>query len=295
MKIKFSIPLTLVVFLFATPAVNAQTSVVSFESLPVPGSGFFNGDTAGGSPYRNNFTITGTGAFGETLQTWEMDSLDFFNSFESTFGSWNGFSWSNISDNTTPGFTNQYAAYPGGGSDGAGGMNLNENYAVAFSDASYFNLPENTSLQSVDLTNTTYAALSMANGDSFGKTFGGESGNEEDFFKINLVGYDQVDRGGNQTGSVEFFLADFRFSDNSLDYILNQWATVDLTSLGSVRSVGVTFASSDVGAFGINTPTYFAMDNLTFTTTAVPEPSGLLFLWTGLITIYFRRSKKILA
>jgi hypothetical protein len=78
------------------------------------------------------------------------------------------------------------------------------------------------------------------------------------------------------TGTVEFYLADFRFSNNSLDYIVDQWTEVDLNRLGSAASIRLTFSGSDVGAFGLNTPAYVALDQLRLT--AVPEPSHGLFL-----------------
>jgi hypothetical protein len=49
---------------------------------------------------------------------------------------------------------------------------------------------------------------------------------------------------------------------------------MDLTSLGGAKSLSFDYASSDVGQFGINTPLYFAMDNLTLS--VVPEPSSAL-------------------
>ena len=63
------------------------------------------------------------------------------------------------------------------------------------------------------------------------------------------------------TGVIEFYLADFRFDDNSEDYIIDAWTAVDLSSLGQVKTVEFSVSSSDTGDF-INTPTYFAIDNI---------------------------------
>ena len=97
--------------------------------------------------------------FGETefLQLWESSNVEFFNGYTPGFGSWNGFSWSKVTDTTTPGFANQYASFTGGGSDGAGGTITGTNYAVGFGNQTFFNLPEAAELQSIDVTNTTYA------------------------------------------------------------------------------------------------------------------------------------------
>jgi hypothetical protein len=58
------------------------------------------------------------------------------------------------------------------------------------------------------------------------------------------------------------YLADFRPADNTKDYISTKWEYVSLISLGLVDSLSFSIASSDVGAFGINTPTYFCIDQV---------------------------------
>ena len=84
--------------------------------------------------------------------------------------------------------------------------------------------------------------------------------NGEDFFKVWIIG-ENMD--GSQRDSLEFFLADYRFADNAQDYILNSWETVDLTGLNIlVDKVMFRFESSDNGQWGINTPAYFAIDNI---------------------------------
>ncbi|MGB7345108.1 MAG: DUF4465 domain-containing protein [Pirellulaceae bacterium] len=185
----------------------------------------------------------------------DSSSLSFNNNFNATFGSWSGWSVSNVTDTVTAGFTNQYSAFPGGGADGS------ETYAVA----STFSLPTITRnatdphFAEFAVSNTTYAALSMMQGDAFAKKFGGESGNDEDFFLLTIQGIGADDQ---STGSIDFYLADFRFADNTLDYIVDQWTTVDLTSLGDATELQFSLSSSDVGQFGMNTPAYFAVDNI---------------------------------
>jgi hypothetical protein len=257
---------------------STQAQPVTFEGLPVDGQGYYNGDTAAGSPLRDNYTIVGTGSnFGETeyFQRWETGRNQFNNNYTPAFGSWNGWVWSRVADATTPGFQNQYAAAPGGGADGQGGIHPGQNYAVAYGvspRSAFFNLPAGSTLQSLELSNTTYVALSMRDGDMFSKKFGGPTGNDPDFFSVTFTGHDGQDATGNLLGSITVFLADYRFANNALDYILTDWLTVDLAPLNAARSVALTFESSDVGPFGINTPTYLALDNLRIQT--LPEPVG---------------------
>ena len=238
--------------LMTTPALADTTA--DFEDLTFPdGQAYYNGaDGAGG---------------------FESRGIEFNNSYNSSFGTWTGFSYSKKTDTTTPGFTNQYSAFTGGGADGS------PNYGVAFNSArgdARITFPEPRVVQSIDVTNTTYAGLSMQNGDAFAKEFGGPTGDDPDYFKLTVFGENGA---GETTGSVDFYLADYRFEDNSRDYIVDDWNEIDLTSLGS-NVTGLEFAlnSTDVGDFGMNTPAYFAVDNVTTAPTPSAAGAGLLLL-----------------
>ena len=104
------------------------------------------------------------------------------------------------------------------------------------------------------VNNSTYAVLSMMNGDSFAKKF--ETG---DWFKLIINAFDKND---NPTGqAVEFYLADFRTATSP--GIVTEWTKVDLTPLGTnVHTVKFDLTSTDVGDWGMNTPAYFCFDNL---------------------------------
>jgi hypothetical protein len=99
----------------------------------------------------------------------------------------------------------------------------------------------------------------MLLGSPFSKEFGGQTSNDEDWLKLTITGKDAA---GNITGTIDFYLADFRFADNTKDYLLDSWAFVSLRALGPVKSLEFSLASSDVGAFGMNTPAYFCLDTL---------------------------------
>ena len=274
--------------------------VVDFEGLPTPASRFYNGNNrAGNDAYRGNYRVTGeqTSNWGtQYQQLWSVEGFEFNNNYTQFDGGdyWSGFSWSSVSDTTTPGFGNQYAASPGGGSDGAGGFDNNGTYAISYGNSAYFNINPGLTLSSIEVTNGTYGYLSMRDGDGangFGKKFGGDSGNDPDLFQVTFTAFDATggaSGSGSALGSVTVDLADFRFADNSQDYILNTWRTVDLSALAGAHSVGLTYSSTDEGSFGINTPTYVALDNLSF----VPEPSSLsacLALSLGLLRFRRRR------
>ena len=87
----------------------------------------------------------------------------------------------------------------------------------------------------------------MLNGDQFAKKF--EAG---DWFKLTITGKDS---NGVVTDTVDFLLAD------GTD-IVDAWTWVDLSGLGEVKSILFSLSSSDTGAFGMNTPSYFALDSI---------------------------------
>ena len=67
------------------------------------------------------------------------------------------------------------------------------------------------------------------------------------------------------------------------DFIRTGWSWLDLSSLGtSAQKVTFSLTSSDAFA-----PTYFAADNLN----VAPEPSRMLLLLGGLLTLLNRRSR----
>ena len=228
------------------------TDTVGFEALAFPegADAFYGQDKSGenlgagpfgGTVYAYNYT-SGPGIF--NLQFTETE----------TYTAWSGVAYSKQTDTTKIGTEGQFVAIPAEGANGS------EVYAVVNgSDTISFEYETGTLPQSIQITNNAYAYHSMKNGDAIAKKFGGLDGNDEDYFKVTITGLDSVN---NETGTVEVYLADFRFDDNNEDYILDSWEKVDLTSLGTVSKLAFSLESSDVGDWGMNTPAYFAFDEL---------------------------------
>lgn len=241
--------------------------VVNFDELTG-----YNFATANG----NYFDGHGSGA---TTGFWQSQGVSFNTGM---FGP--GWSYSNVNDTTTDGFANQWASITGQGIGNVG------NYAIGYGDDAYFNIPSGNIVNSISVSNATYAALSMLNGDAFAKKFGGSSGSDPDFFRVTFTGFTSLNATGSQTGNAEFFLADYRSVNNTADYVVQNWRLLNLASLGNAVSVGIKFDGSDVGSFGLNTPAYVAIDNLTFT--AVPEPSSLLLASCVSAVVLSKRQKR---
>ncbi len=286
------------VFLLLATRIPASST---FDSLPFASGDFENGPNMTGSSVTANDPFgPGTGSLVTKTSTFTSGSASFGNTYNQKydgadgtgnfeFDYWSGWSYSRTTDTTTPGAANQYSAIPGSGVSGS------STYAVGFGSSSrgvsYASDFDFSGGKGVFVTNTTYTYLSMLNGDAANgggpaKKFGGATGDDADFLMLTITG----SNGGSQTGSVDFYLADYRFVDNSNDYLVNTWSFVDLSSLGTVDELSFSLSSSDNHpSFGMNTPDYVAIDNLG----AIPEPSvaALLLLGVGLGIRLLRRRK----
>lgn len=187
-----------------------------------------------------------------------------YNEIDADDNYYSGVTYSRLTDNRLEGLDGRDVAMPGQGAEDS------EVYGIYNGSTPFtFEYEEGAIPQSIQLTNNAYAYSSMLKGDDYAKKFGGLVGDDPDFFKLTITGHDAED---NETGSVDFYLADYRFDDNSEDYIVDSWEEVDLTALGTVHKISFSFESSDEGEWGMNTPAYFAFDNLT--TEAAPAAEG---------------------
>ena len=245
---------TMLCAIFFATQIFSQT-IADFENLQLAPDSFWNGSDLSGE--------------------FNSGNASFPNSYDTTYQSWSGFTYSNKRDTTTAGITNQYAAITGGG------YNNSANYAIAddYGNA-IIRLTGNAAGKTIRgfyITNTTYAYLSMKSGDQFAKKFGGASGADQDWLLLRVLGWSN---GVLKQQAVDFYLADYRSADSTQDYILRDWRWIDLQPLGDVDSIIFNISSSDT-AFGfINTPAYFAMDNFTtgdFATGLADVPDGLAF------------------
>lgn len=263
---------------------QAQAGVtVDFE-------GYFNSpDSEAHGPIPGAVTVDGPHG-PELYGTFNFDGVRIANRHSPQYGSWSGFAISNTTDRETEGWLNQFSAYPGEGALGS------TTYAVAYGyhdivanayqpiafdrfDADHLmGLPTvyidaGYSIQSFMVANTTYTALSMINGDSFvGAPF---SIDAQDFLTLSVYGID--DSGRILDEFVDFQLADFRFSEESAGYILDDWELLDVSSLASARSLHFNISASKTNEYGLTSPAYFAIDNIALAR-AVPEPGSLLAL-----------------
>lgn len=180
------------------------------------------------------------------------------NYYDQTYLYWEGFAYSNQNNTTTEGYSNQYSVYDS--------TNNGNKFAIFYppyigGSSVIFSNNQSLKVETIKICNSTYTGLSMKNGYYIAKKFGGDSGNDEDYLKLEICGLDST---GHQVSMLDFYLADYRSSDNTQDYIINKWTTVDLTSLGAVNQITFKFQSSDNGDWGMNTPSYVCIDDIVY-------------------------------
>ena len=154
-------------------------------------------------------------------------------------------------------YENQLAIYKAGASAGrtAGGNDGSDNFCVYYAgygmSEENLNFTDNVAriIDHMYVNNTLYTYNSLVNGDSFAAPVAADG-----FFKIVATGYDASEK---VTGKAEFYLA----KDGK---VVDTWTKWDLTSLGKVVSVIFTVEGSAelYGDWGLNTPAYFALDDV---------------------------------
>ncbi len=236
------------VSIMLVPMVAFSQQVFNFEQFTMPDEGYWNGSDE-------------SGGFGS-------EYVNFVNNYNSDYFSWDGFSYSNLTDQTTNSYENQYSTYAGEAFSGdnfgivypAYGGGLQSGFWTTGTASCSFENPVNVS--EIWVTNSTYAALTILNGDTFSEAF---TTDNDDFFKLIIEGKN----GDVSTGEVEFLLADYTGIEG---IIIDDWQQVDLTPLGTIDNLTFTFASTKYNDSGITNPTYFCFDNLIFETiTSVSE------------------------
>jgi hypothetical protein len=226
---------------FALDNIVHGTNTYDFENLTLSPDSFFDGSDLTGTPNNPDY-----------FSLFSSGGVNFENLWNNQWNYWkSGWIYSNTTDTITSGFGNLSSSKAGSGSMGS------ENYVIGKSGSyiTYDNPRDFTAY----ISNNTYAANSMRDGDQFAKKF---TNADQDYLKLHFYGY----LNGTVIDSSMLYLADFTHSDSTLDYIVNvtpgfDWQYVEIPT-NNVDSVVFKLESSDMGAFGMNTPDFFCMDNV---------------------------------
>ena len=218
--------------------VTGEAVTATFETLYVdPEDGFWMGIPEGG------------------VTTFVSGSYKFDNGYMPEWSYWYNFGYTNSTSTAFNGkdyVTQQWNNAFGGGYDGS------ENYLVAFPQGgkiTVLNNPEGDQLRGMYITNDAWNVYAYTVSDGYTKN--AETNNEAfdkgDWCKLTIT----ADNGN----SMDVYLADYQSENPEDRYYLDTWQWVDLSSLGTVKSLQFFITSSRNNKYGMTTPGYFCIDN----------------------------------
>jgi hypothetical protein len=225
----------------------SQNNVVDFEELNLAPESYWNGSNGAGS-FTNKF-------------------LTFYNDYDRNSFSWMGWAYTNQTDSLTNSYTNEFSSATGKGAENS------SNYAVCYVGADWMgdfspipsvikvdypqDYPDNFGMY---VCLSAWTNLYMEDNDFYASN--------NHWFKLHIKAL-KIGEETEEDVSREFFFADYSGS-NSFKH--KNWTYIDMSWARNRDSLLFTFSSSDAGEWGINTPTYFCMDNFGATpTTGIKE------------------------
>lgn len=200
-----------------------------------------------------------SGAYGpEWVGTFKSGSYEFVNSVNPAWGSWMGCSYSNMTATSFESYEkDQWNSAAGHGAAGSanygviyGSSTPNEQMEiikVADGDA------EGRIIKGMNITNSAWTVECVKNGNGSAQKFAQGS-----YFKVTFTGV----KADKSTASVDYYLADYRSENESEWTCLTDWAWIDLSSLGKVVSLSISFDGTDKSYGYLNTSTYVCIDNV---------------------------------
>lgn len=191
----------------------------------------------------------------------------FYNYYMPEYYFWGGFTASNHTDMSQSGLNAQYTSASGGGYDGS--TQYGVAYAMGVQCDVHASDNQSHTVTGCYVTNNLWAYQNMHDGDATATAFGGPTGNDPDWFKLTATG---KNASGQTVGTAEIYLADYRFSNNEDDYILNTWEWFDLSTLGAVHTISFSLSSSKNDSYGMITPAYFCIENFNGEAPTPPTP-----------------------
>ena len=235
--------------------VEGDLQVATFEDLYVdPEDGFWMGDFSKGYDKGGEGTTFVSGSFRFSNfadDTWMG---------EPTTPYWGNYAYSQTTTNTFETYIiDQFNNAVGGGVDNS------ETFLVAYPQGGTIDVINNEDgavIPGMYITNNAWVVDAILHGDGMstidGTAAGESTGNvgfqTGDWFKLTI----SADNGN----SIEYYLADYQSADESAHYYVNDWRWIDLSSLGTVKSLSFFLTSSRRNSWGMTTPAFFCLDNI---------------------------------
>ena len=227
--------------------VTVVVGTATFDDVALGSSGYWQGESGDNEMFSGGWIFT--------------------NYYMPEYSFWGGFTASNHTDLNQSGLNAQYTAATGAGYDGT--TQYGVAYCMGVQTDVYASDGIAHTVTGCYVTNNLWAYQNMHDGDATATPFGGTTGNDPDWFKLTATG---KNASGQTVGTAEFYLADYRFTNNDEDYILNTWEWFDLSTLGSVHTISFSLSSSKNNSGGMITPAYFCIENFNGTAPTPPTP-----------------------
>jgi hypothetical protein len=229
------------------PIQAAEELTITFENKVLNADGFWIGSDATEPAY----TFENYGSdYTVYLSTYAENGVTLpitYTSYTSEWGDgdyWSGFAISNRTETTFANLTpDQYNCV-------AGKAHSGQNFCVitTYGEVITIDNPEGVTAKGLWFTNSAYAVNSILNGDAYS----GPAFDATDWFTCTITGK----KADGTTASVDLPLA----HDGTY---LCDWQYADLSSLGKVVELSFAFTGSRTGEYGLNTPAYICIDDIT--------------------------------
>ena len=230
------------------PVDGVTTATISFENQQLNADGFWIGEAKGNSYSYEDDWGGKTTTF--TDNAYEEATVKFpvtYNLYETAYGTsdfWSGIAISNRTETTFSALTltpDQYNNITGKAHSG-------KNFAVITTYGETIDLGEGVVIKKLFYTNSAYTVNSILNGDNYS----GAKFDATDWFKCTLI----ATKADGTTANVDIDLA----KDGTY---VSQWQLLDLSSLGTITSLGFAFSGSRSNDYGVLTPAYICLDDIT--------------------------------
>ena len=238
--------------------VSGDLQVATFENLWTdPEDGFWMGDFSKGID--GSTFVSGSFRFSNfACDTWGG---------EPTTPYWGNYAYSQTTTNEFSSYiADQFNNAVGGGADGSA------TFLVAYPQGGTIDVINNENgavIPGCYITNDAWVVDAILHGDGMstidGTATGASTGDvgfqTGDWFLLTIT----ADNGN----SIDYYLADYRSSDEADHYYVNEWEWLDLSSLGTVKSLSFFLTSSRRNNWGMTTPSFFCLDNI-----GAEQPAG---------------------
>ena len=226
-----------------------DAAVATFEDLTLEPERHWAG------PADNAVEVEGAWGSKNMVGTFKSGSYEFVNSFTPKWSSWTGCSYSNMTATSFADYTtDQWNSAAGHGAAGSA------NYGVIYGSSTPMEIikvldgdAEGRIIKGMNITNSAWVVECVKNGNGVAQKFAQGS-----WFKVTFTGV----KADKTTASVDYYLADYRSENESEWNCLTDWDWIDLSSLGKVVSLSVSFDGTDKSSGYLNTSTYVCIDNV---------------------------------